>query len=599
MRAGIAAATLLLATSGFYGVSGRDALAEAGLADLSLGPVASLGSPFGHSAGVQAAMNARGETTLVFAEGEDEELLASSIHRVALSAAGVPGRPSVVASGPGDLSRPALAVAPAGRAAVAWFEETSTGDQYIHKIRALRVRDVLADGRLEPARTAWHPTPAFSGGQTGLTAVTDAAGDEVVAWLTQGQGSSYSVAVMVTSRKAGGGFAAPVVLSRNGTEVPPALAISPTGEATVAWTGPASQRVLAASWPAGQLAPMPTVLDEYTPSGLFGSFPRFRDLTVRSDASGDSLITWLSGLEPSRGRPQSVALRSAWRLAGAGFSSAQTVTSAGVEAREPAVALSPDGQGLLLWSEITSSGNGPVLNYALAKASQTVAAEGPLVPAVADRSSLAVQWLADGRALVFWNRSDKTVAAAWTPGNAPLVPSFALPVDEFTPVSMAAGAASDPLFAWIADSSPFGPPTSQVRYVTANGLDGAAHPVVASTLNLSRGGDLRRRRGQLVEIHCTEACRLSASGRLVEQKAFGTRLIRTIGTLKPARANLPANRDALVRLPASVRVIRAYCSELRSHQLGVEARLSVRGLKTGALQTITLGEALVTHRCPR
>lgn len=575
------------------------ARASSGQTALALGPVSSLGSPFGELSSLREAMDAAGRITLVFDAETDWEGLASRIERVTLSATGAPQPASIVASAPQRLSSPALAVAPNGRGAVAWFEERSTRNQYIHRLMALRVRDVLPDGSALQAHTAWHPSPAFYGGENDLTVATDAAGDEVVAWLRRAAAASYRWDVMVSSRAANGAFTEPSVLTHNATSVAPAVAVSPDGVVTAIWPGPDSQQVLAADWPAGVQPPAPTVLDKYTPSGALGSFERFRSLQVRSSPSGEELLTWLYGL-PRQGRPEAVALRAGWHPAGGGFSPIQTVTAAGVEAREPAIALGADGRALIVWSEITATGSGPVLNYATGAMGTAFVAGSPINAPVAEREAeLSAEWLPDGSAVLLWKGTHGAFATRWIPGDTFPAPSLVAPVEEPTPVEMAAGGAGDPVFAWDSYPSPFGPLTGQIRYVIADAEGGPPHPVVASELGLRHRARLTRRHGVAVIVHCVEACRLSVKARLVKQRSVGSLVIYPVGAFAPLVKTLPANRDAAPRLAASPRLMRAYCHARRRHAIGIEARLAARGLKSGATQTITVAEKIFGRPCSR
>jgi hypothetical protein len=561
---------------------------------LALGPLSSLGSPFGELSSVQGAMDAAGQSTLVFdAESDNEDALASRIERVTLSAAGVPQPASTIASAPQRLSSPALAVAPNGRSVVAWFEEHATNNQYIDQLLALRVRDILPDGSALPAQTAWHPSAPFYGGENDLTVATDAAGDEVVAWLRRAEAASYQWDVMVSSRASNGTFTTPSVLTRNATEVGPAVAVSPNGVVTAVWPGPDSQQVLAAAWPAGALPPAPTVLDTYTPSGELGSFERFRDLRLRSSPSGDELVTWLYGLQP-RDRPEAVALRATLHLASEGFTPRQTVTSAGVEASDPAIALGADGRALIVWSEITAAGSGPVLNYATGAVGATFVAGTPIDAKVSEPSA---EWLPNGSAVLLWKGDHEEFAAQWTPGNAFPAPSLVAPVEA--PVGMAAGGASDPVFVWDSYEFPLGPLTGQIRYVIADTAGGPPHPIVAPLLELHDHPRLTRHHGVAVVARCVEACRLSVRARLIEQRSVGSTSTEPIGAFAPLVKILAANQDATPVLATTPPVMRAYCHALRRHAIGIEARLAAQGLTSGATQTVTVGEQISTRPCSR
>jgi hypothetical protein len=568
---------------------------------LALGPGSSLGSPFGELSSVRGAMDEAGESTLVFDAGPGSEdglgPLGSRIELVTLSAAGVAQPASTIASAPQRLSSPVLAVAPDGRSSVAWFEEVSTGNQYIDRLLALRVRDVLPDGNALPTQTAWRPSSPFSGEQDGLTVATDAAGDEVVAWLRRAATASYRWEVVVSSRASNGGFTAPNVLTRNATEVAPAVAVSPDGVVTAVWPGADSQQILAAAWPAGSQPPAATVLDTYSRSGNLETFERFRDLRVQSSPSGAELATWLFGL-PQQNRPEAVALRAAWQIAGRGFGPVQTVSSPGVEAREPAIALGTNGRALIVWSEITATGSGPVLNYATGEAGATFLTGTPIEAPTAERGAEpAAEWLPDETAVLLWKENHGTFAVRWTPGDGFPAPSLVAPGEAS--VELAAGGASDPVFVWDSYEYPFGPPTGQIRYVIADSTGGPPHPVVASRLEVQRHARLTREHGVAVVAHCVEACRLSVSARLIEQRSVGSTTTEPVGAFAPLVRTLAADRDATSILATTPATMRAYCHALRHHAIGIEAHLTARGLTSGATQTITQGEQISTRPCSR
>ncbi len=551
-------------------------------------------------------MAANGEVTLVWAgPSVSDDALASTVEIATVGPSGAQAGPVALAAVQRTrrkLSYPALALAPSGRAAVAWFEERSTGSQYTHEILSLRVRDRLPGGGMEPPRTVWQAAPVFRGAEDGLTIATDSAGDEVLAWLAQPQSVSDKWAVMVSSRHAGGAFTAPVELTDNTTEVIPAVAMTANGEATVVWTGADSQQVLASTWAAGSQPAPATVLDRYIPAGRLASFERFRAVQIASSGSGDELITWLYGLPPSGTRPHVSSLNAAWRLQGAGIGPTQTVSAPLGEARDPAVALGAEGQALIAWGEITGSGGGPTLDYA------TAAPGGAFDPAttvgslVGEAPQLAVAWLPGAGALMSWQENNTVLAAHWLPGGSFPVPTAVTHLDEFGRVVMAAGGSGDPVFAWIS-SSELGLLDEQVRYTIVSGLDGPAHPVVASVLALTGSRNLRRARGVRVLAECAERCTVNATAGMFARAdhAVATRAQARdyVGAFAPVQQTLAGGHRALLRLQMGAGLLRAYCHVRRRDEVNIEVHVSAYGRGSGASQTATLGDFPAGEICAR
>jgi len=593
--------TGLVLTSALVGVAASQALAAGVPGEILFGPASTVGSPFGGHWGLDAATNASGEVTLAWGGPSLSET--GDLTNNVLTASVAPGGAStpirIASSGHHIFSYPSLAVAPAGRAAVAWFEERPTSNQYVSEILALRVRDVLPGGRLEPQRTVWHPAHPFLGSHAGLTVACDQAGDEVLAWLTDTEASKFTV--MVSSRRAGGAFTTPVALATIGPEaVPPAVAMAPNGEVTAVWAGPEEQEVLASTWPAGA-RPMPaTMLDRYTPEGILARFPRFRDLQIRSDAAGDELATWLYGLSSPSDRPQAVALRAAWRGPGAGFGPTQTVSAPGVEVREPAVALSPEGRALVGWSEITSSGSGPQLSYATADPGGAFSPSTATGVSFAENSELVVSfelgvaWLPGGSALMSWEHAGTVSAVHWTPGGMFSIPTVVAHVGEFGGAMIAAGGPSDPVLVWN---------VGQLRYRVADGLVGPARPAVAPILSLTGNNDLKHQHGLDLVVRCSENCRLAASASVLAPTGYnrktGAETDTELGALRPLQRIVPGEQTTTLRLPIASSVLRTYCRARRRHQVEVRAHIVATALANGAGQEVTLDAIPSARSCSR
>jgi hypothetical protein len=583
------------------GASAQAAVAPSGIV---LGPLSTLGSPFGSRADLSAVMSPSGETILAwnfsagFGVGAPRSVQSASIAPGATAA----GPISTLSAG-SHCSLPTLAAA-AGRTAVAWFEGAPAGGVEETEVVALKVRDLLPGGKLEAARTAWQPGRHTKYSGSDLVDAVDPAGDEVVAWITwqEGQQNPSKWTVMVSSRRASGTFTKPVALTREATDVSPAVAMSLNGEATVVWPGPDGQQVLTSTWPAGG-PPGPTaVLDRYNPAGYLATFERFRDLQIQTDASGGELATWLDGL-PERGdRPHAVVLKAAWRPPGADFAPSQTVSAGAAEAREPAVALNAAGMALIAWNEITSSGLGPVLSYASAPPGGAFDPPTATAAAIGQRPELAAAWLPDGSVLLFWRSNHSLFALRGFPGTTFPAPATVFAhLEELGNGVMAAGGASDPVFAWLSGSRFFAP-TEQIQFKVADGLAGPPRPILAPVLSLTGSNNLRRQHGLLVLARCSKRCRLTVTARLVALSAGSNathETYRGIGAFVSLDRLLPANREQLLNLRATPKLVRAYCGARRHGEVDAEVHLAVHGQASDATQAITLSASPRGTACSR
>jgi hypothetical protein len=457
-------------------------------------PLMTIGSPFGQHSNLTGAMNASGEVKLVWRStiGDANKIQAAAIAPGATEASSA----STLSSDEPLTSEPVLAYAPGGRAAVGWFDERATQQVDGDELLALDVRDQASGAGWEAPRTVWRPAHRAGYSFWGLAVGVDQRGDEVVAWMTRRQNQAIAErwTIMVSSRRANGSFTTPTTLATVSVGVPPAVAMSANGEATVLWCGPEDrQQILASTWPAGNPPSSPTILDQVGTTEPPTSPEHFSDLHIQVDASGDEIATWLNGIDSSD-RPEVVALRAAWRRQGAAFSAPQTVTSAGVEAREPVVALSPDHRALIAWSEITSDGSGPELNYATAPVGASFTAGSPIIAALGEHPELQDAWLPDGSALMLWRGGGGLLADHWTPGGIFPASGIVARLGEGESALLAAGGASAPVIAWIG-RSPLDSAAEAVRYMVANGVDGSAHEDIAPVLRLAGSKNIVGERG--------------------------------------------------------------------------------------------------------
>ncbi|HEY2570638.1 MAG TPA: hypothetical protein VGI27_04150, partial [Solirubrobacteraceae bacterium] len=404
--------------------------------------------------------------------------------------------------------------------------------------------------------------------------------------------------VMVTSRRAGGSFAAATVLTSHSYDVAPAVAVQ-DGEATVLWAGTDGNQVVASTFAAGTQPSAPVVLDEPEP-GPRVTDRQFGSLGLNTGTSGAQLATWRQA--PYSGSPVPVSLRAAWRGLGTPFSAAQTVSGPGVEVRGYTVALDRQGRALIAWRELTATGEGPMLSYATALPGARFAQSPAVAGSPGEEQPLGAAWLADGSAFVTWRANGTLLAAAWTAGGPFGAAERVAMLGEEQAVT-AAGGAAPPVIVWIG-RSPFDASASAVRYIVANGFGGVVHRPLA-TVVLPAHQDLTKSRKLVLRIHCVHNCTLSVDagvytlkGETAEEAAAAA--FREIGTLRSARRTLAAERSTVLRLGAPRSLLRKLCRTIRRNdEAGVEARVAVHDLGTGQSQSFVLGSGTGGRGCRR
>lgn len=595
----VSAVLLLIALVGVL-VDARVAYAVGGQLEAEPAPM-TFSPSFGGHVGLVAAMDAAGETKLAWTANTGE---GHSIQTAVIAPGGIEAGPvATVDGGRHPSSAPALALAPAGRTTIAWFQERHTEQTWSEELLALQVRDQLPDGRWEAIRTIWRPAVRSTYRGSDLTVANDDAGDEAVAWLTRRENrSTTGWTVMVASRAGGGAFTRPAVLATDSSQMPPALAVNPEGEVTLLWCGPEKQQqLLTATWRAGASPPTsPTVLDAIDGAGPPTLHEGVGDLGIKAGGSGSELATWRKGPLGSN-RLEAVALRAAWRNPGAAFLPTQTVTSPGVEAREPAVALNSGGRALIAWSEIASDGSGPVLNYATAPVNGSFTTESPIVASRGEHSELQDAWLPDGSALLSWRGGGGLLAEHWTPGGRLAAPSLVVRLGEESAL-MVAGGAGAPVIAWIGHS-PLDFADEGVRYVVADGLVGDEHAPTVPVLGLTGSRDPVRQRGVAVDIQCSEGCVVTARAHAFALRTENSEepagaAYRDIGAFLTTHRILPADKAELFRIQSTRKLLRAYCRSVRSDDSdAIEVRVAVRGLISNVTNNFVLGENPSGYSC--
>ncbi len=308
---GVAAVAIVAAAVALVPASNVSSLADAaqpsadaaepphGTLSLSASPM-TIGPTFGQHYNLVGGMDVSGEVRLAWRSivGAANTIQVATIAPGAIEASPA----SAVSRDEPQISEPVLAIAPAGRAAIAWFDERETQKVGNEEILALLVRDQLPGGRQGPLQTVWRAPHRAGYEDGGLAVAVDRAGDEVVAWMTRraGQENGSEWTLMVASRRAGGTFTTPTTLTTDSPDTVPAMAMSPSGEATVLRCSPGTCRqVLATTWPAGQQPSLPIVLDQEPQSQTRQE--AFSDLQIESDEAGGGcdLAEWRTDIEPA------------------------------------------------------------------------------------------------------------------------------------------------------------------------------------------------------------------------------------------------------------------------------------------------------------
>jgi hypothetical protein len=208
---------------------------------------------------------------------------------------------------------PVVAMDAGGDAFVGWI---GSGDNALH----------VATGAPGGAWTA----SVVAGTARDAVLAADDAGDAVAAWVRLGQ-------VLVALRPRGGGWAAPVALSKpSGTELPQVV-MSGSGDTVVLWRASVRGRpeVQAALRPAGQ--PFGAVQTLSAP-GIAATSP-----TLASDAAGDVAAAWTGG--PLGHEVIQVAIR---RAGQPGFDQPATVATRRIVSPVD-VAVGPHGRATVTW----------------------------------------------------------------------------------------------------------------------------------------------------------------------------------------------------------------------------------------------------------
>jgi hypothetical protein len=208
-----------------------------------------------------------------------------------------------------------------------------------------RGADLLADGTTRTARVRLGPLADC--------VATATAGDVAVAAAAVSQDGERAE-LRVTIREGSGGFGAPVALGRSGFGSP-AVAVSPTGEAIVAWVQSRRRHnrvVVARRRPGGAFA----AIEPLTPWRRGENFTAFGapvTVTAAMSAAGVATIAWALPGPEDEGFPGGATVGTAQAAPGGRFTHQALAPSAG-DVTRVALAVAPDGWSLLAYDDSDS-----------------------------------------------------------------------------------------------------------------------------------------------------------------------------------------------------------------------------------------------------
>jgi hypothetical protein len=588
-------------------------LPAAAPATLSERPPLVLGSLLGEHDGLTLLDDAAGASALAWrtTTGEGQAIGFAEIPPGGDEASPVQ---TVLASTSQRLSTPVLAISPAGRVAVAWFEQRETAQEWSEDVLAVKVRERAPDGTWEATRTLWRAPAKPAYGSRNLVVALDDSGDAAVLWTIERElaANPQPSQLLVATHAAGGTYGEPATLDRKAAEALPALAVTPSGEVTALWAGPwrtSAATLNAVSWRAGSSPGAGRIsLDQTGSSESHGSDEPIGSLSLQISGSGLELAVWSKEQPGSRARPEFVSVRAAWKPPAGAFQAAKTVTPPGVEAREPALTLSNGGHALVAWSEIAADGSGPLLNYATATEGASLTVSGPSTVRVKQEGELSGErrispaWLPSGKLLLAWNTGNAEYADEIAPGTPPGA-GTAIRRDQGEgegPPLLAGGEAARPVLEW-AGRSPIDFSESGLRYVIGANLAAFRGPPTPSASLV--GKRHLARASVAVNIVCPEACVATITGgayalRQEDPESAAASAYVRLGPLTAAHTSLPSAGHKVLRLRLTRRTSKRFCATARrGDQEAVELTATIR---TSAVERhLALGEEPTSTGCPR
>lgn len=304
------------------------------------------------------------------------------------------------------------------------------------------------------ASPAWLPPTNLSApgrDATNARVAMDGAGEAVVVWERQSE-TETNHGVQVSTRAPGGGFSAPLELSKAASE--PDVAITPSGEAVAIWRHfdlySGNYVIQASTRPAGGGFSAPVEVAETANAAL----PQ--DLHLVMNAAGDVAVAWIQQ-EPGSGlNPNPTLVKASVRPAGGGFSSPVGISPlpliAGQSAQNPRLAIDAAGDVRVVWEY--DDGADRVIQSAARPAGGGFSLPEGLTADGEDAFDPNVEMDSEGAATVVWDRlkeGDHTVQAS----QAPLGGGFSEALDLSVPdprssgrPAIAIGAAGATIAAW-------------------------------------------------------------------------------------------------------------------------------------------------------
>jgi hypothetical protein len=417
----------------------------------------------------------------------------------------------------------------------------------------------IVQARVRPAGGTWGPVADLSA--TGQ----DANGPRIA---LDGQGTAHAIwsrsngsrtIAQVSAKPAGGGWSAAQSLSGPGFNAGNTqIAVSPAGDAVVAWTrGTTPTSAQAATRPAGGAW---STIHDLSVAGRTAAEPQ-----VGIDAAGNATVLW--GEEDGVWR-----VRAATRPAGGAWSAATTISDTSRSAFAPTLAVQPDGAAVAGWF-----GNEGSTSRIEAAHRAGGAWTAPAPVSASGRVALHPQLALDGRgnAVMVWERAtdgDATkheIQAAGFDGEAPTVGAIDGPATATAGVPVAFSAQASDVWspvqlAWaFGDGATAGGPsaahvfaTPGERQVTVTATDATGRAtsasrtvaVSAAPLPIPPGGDdsgrggeqpavaratvgvVRQRLGVIARQKSLRAtCRLTAAGRCTVTATIPARTARALG----------------------------------------------------------------------
>jgi hypothetical protein len=258
----------------------------------------------------------------------------------------------LLAAAPAEAARDII-VRDSARAAVATCLRPTGTPGLVGMLGALESRmspyDLL---RVSPGRVTLEATARLGILDECPAVAADPSGHAIVAGTVRAQG--VRGAIRAALAEPGGGFGPPVHVARTRSSINPvAAAVSPRGDAVVAWAvtryaarrGSAAgrTRVIAALRPAGATFGPPQFLTPWRRS----SFAPIPTVSVGMEASGRATVAWAQPIPDRRNIPGLSNVAVATAAPGEAFGPAQVLTPRVQDTQSVTLSVAPDGRALL------------------------------------------------------------------------------------------------------------------------------------------------------------------------------------------------------------------------------------------------------------